>query len=269
MIPVRLTLALGALAALALVTPSPIAAASGPAVGATLASGTGGVRIVVSVTSPKRPRAVSVVARRRTLRLTSTATKGRSSTWRSALQRGSAASRLSRASGKKVTVKLRIGARTMVRRVILGAPKPSGGGTTPTGPENVVPPPPAVNLEPVRDDARFGQVLGTMSFLRTYETGTATHSESYKFCPAVLQHMYEGFAYIYRSDGPWKVIEGSINTAGDKGSGTIEFVQQQANFTAEVGKVQTISLSWAAGQATIVHPEIGTYSTFGTGQNTC
>ena len=111
----------------------------------------------------------------------------------------------------------------------------------------------------------FTDALSRMDILRTYPvvsgSNTNYHSESYKFCRATLKHSYEGIAYIYNSEGPWRVLEGSVNTDRSKGSGVIEFTQQTANFAEEVGKVQRISLSWGTvpGLTRIVHPEIGTY----------
>ena len=69
---------------------------------------------------------------------------------------------------------------------------------------------------------------------------------------------YEGIAYIYKSVGPWQVIEGNINGDSTKANGTIQSTRAQANFAEEVGKVQTIQIGWVGDQVTITHPEIGT-----------
>ena len=126
------------------------------------------------------------------------------------------------------------------------------------------PAPPPV-LEPVRNDAGFGAILARSYFLRTYKpSSTATHSEYYAFCgPRIEPHHYEGIAYIYEARGPWRVIEGFVNGDGSKGHGEIEFIQEQANFDEERGKVQRIKISWPAegrsDVALISHPEIGAY----------
>ena len=140
------------------------------------------------------------------------------------------------------------------------APSPAAPGPAP-------PPEPVNHVEPVRDDARFAEALANSYFYRTYSPGNdATHEEKYDFCPTALHHYYEGIAYIYQARGPWTVIEGSINTAGDKAKGIIEYTQQTANFDEEVGKVQRIEIAWSANPlvpqwsvARISHPEIGSY----------
>jgi len=142
------------------------------------------------------------------------------------------------------------------------APAPVGGpvpGPTP-------PPPPPPIIEPVRNDAGFADIMGRSDFLRTYKpSASATHSEYYNFCATRIEpHHYEGIAYIYEARGPWRVIEGYVNGDGSKGYGQIEFVQEQANFDEEVGKVQLIRFAWPAegrsDLAQISHPEIGVYT---------
>jgi hypothetical protein len=87
----------------------------------------------------------------------------------------------------------------------------------------------------------------------------ATHEEYYNFCNSTtLYHYFEGLSYIYRSRGPWRVLEGNISPDTTKGQGSIEFVQQEANFPEEIGKTQSpITISWDGGDtATVAHPEI-------------
>ena len=142
----------------------------------------------------------------------------------------------------------------------------AGAGPVATDPaQDAPPPPPAPAIEPVRDDAKFREALKSSYLHRQYEVpkpnhgiGFNYHDENYEFCESAMGHFYEGIAYIYKSVGPWQVIEGNINGDSTKANGTIQFTQAQANFAEEVGKVQTIQIEWVGDQVTIAHPEIGT-----------
>ena len=107
--------------------------------------------------------------------------------------------------------------------------------------------------------------------MRTYQvpkpgahSGYNTHTEEYAWCnPGTgsrMLHYYEGIAYIYKSGGPYTVLSGSAAADGSTGDGIVRYTQEQANFDEEVGKVQDISISWTGDTATVVHPEIGTYT---------
>lgn len=127
------------------------------------------------------------------------------------------------------------------------------------------PPPPPPAVDPVRDDAKFREALKSSYFHRQYSVpkpnhgaGYNYHDENWEFCQTIAGHLYEGIAYIYKSTGPWEVVEGNVNGDGTKGNGTIRFTQANANFAEEVGKVQTVQIQWAGDQAQITHPEIGT-----------
>lgn len=149
------------------------------------------------------------------------------------------------------------------------APKLDGtnGTTTPgtTGtPGTPGTPPPAI--DPVRDDAGFRAAMTGHGLYRQYEVpkpnhgiGYNTHEDIYVFCPTTAFHLYEGIAYIYRTNGPWEVVEGFVNGDRTRGHGTIRYTQATANFDEEIGKVQEIRIEWNGTGATVTHPEIGTY----------
>ena len=144
-------------------------------------------------------------------------------------------------------------------------PAPVPGPAPAPGPvPTPTPTPAAPSVDPVRDDAKFREALKSSYFHRQYAVpkpnhgaGYNYHGENYEFCESLMGHFYEGIAYIYRSRGPWTVVEGNINGDGTKGNGTIRFTQAEANHAEEVGKVQTITLQWEGDQAQISHPEIG------------
>ena len=175
--------------------------------------------------------------------------------------------------GRKARKVKRCVRRAPKRKAPVRTPVVPGQPQSPQGPQPQAQPQPqpqpqapVVHAEPVRDDVRFAEVLANSRFYRTYNPGNATHEEKYDFCPSALHHYYEGIAHIYQARGPWKVIEGNINTAGDKASGVIEYTQQSANFEQEVGKVQRIEIKWSPNPlvpqwsvAQIKHPEIGSY----------
>ena len=144
-----------------------------------------------------------------------------------------------------------------------GTPAVPQGPAAPSAPVPPPPPPPAV--DPVRDDAKFREALKSSYLHRQYQVpkpnhgiGFNYHDENYEFCQSIMGHFYEGISYIYKTAGPWEVVEGSINGDGTKATGTIRFTQAQANFAEEIGKVQTIQIQWAGDQVQIAHPEIGT-----------
>lgn len=139
-------------------------------------------------------------------------------------------------------------------------PKAQPAPNTQTTPP-AAPAPPADQLR--RDDAGFAAYLTGIRLYRVYEvrTGnnTATHEEFYNFCTAsTLYHHFESLSYIYKSRGPWRVLEGNISPDTTKGQGSIEFVQEEANFAEERGKTQSpITITWSGGDtATVSHPEI-------------
>lgn len=134
------------------------------------------------------------------------------------------------------------------------------GSDTPDQPDEPAPDPAAVFADQIRH----------MYLLRTYTvpkpgnpSGTNTHSEEYGWCNdpglgRLMAHEYEGIAYIYKSAGPYTILSGSAD--GSSGSGVIQYTQQHANFDEERGKTLNIEISWTGDTATVVHPEIGTYS---------
>lgn len=145
----------------------------------------------------------------------------------------------------------------------LPVPPPPGPVPNPGPTPTPTPPPPSV--DPVRNDAAFRAKLINVEVFRQYAVpkpdhapGYNYHDEGYQFCNDFMVHLYEGIAYIYKSRGPWQVVEGYINGDGTKGNGTIQYTQAEANFPEEVGKVQTIQISWEGTTVQVVHPEIGT-----------
>ena len=145
---------------------------------------------------------------------------------------------------------------------VVGGDTGTGGGTAGGGGGAVVEPPPII--DPVRNDAGFQAALVGKQIFRQYAVpkpnhgiGYNYHDEGYQFCSTFAVHSYEGISYIYKSAGPWSVVEGYINGDGTKGYGKITYTQQQANFAEEVGKTLTIELRWEGTKVQITHPEIG------------
>ena len=276
----RLLIGVLGLLALALLLPAAEAAAPKLKAKAEVARAGDGVRLMVTVTSSKKltartkPRAVQVTAEGVSLNLVRGKAKRKSVVWRSTVYRGEQAAAVEGLRGRRLDIRIRTRAGTVKRKATLpaqttpdstGGGGSTGGGSTGGGPQITQPsdpkPPPDV---PVRDDARFADVMGRSYFQRVYyvQNGnqTNTHDEDYKFCGARLFHHYTGIAYIYDSDGPWKVLEGSISPDGSKGFGFVEFLQENANFDEEKGKVQRIEFRWEGTKAVINHPEIGSYN---------
>ena len=255
---------------------------------ATFVTISGAPRLEVGLTSTTalnartRPRSVRVRLGKRTVRLKrvagARAAAVSAGTWRSARLRGASLRAAQRLTGKRISVLVgtRRGLRRMSTTLALPAAGGGGGGVTPPPPPPP-PPPPVIHTEPVPDIAGFTEVVSKMYLYRTYPVVTSTtnavHDESYKFCPGTLKHHFEGLAYIYDSEGPWKVLEGAVNTDRSKGNGVIEFTQQTANFAEEVGKVQQIRITWGTTpqMATVTHPEITPAHDFSVtlGQNAC
>ena len=151
-------------------------------------------------------------------------------------------------------------------RARYGPRKKKAGAVGQVGPQ-VAPEQQPPSVDPVRDDAKFRQAISGNGLYRQYQVpkpnhgiGYNTHEDIYVFCPTTMYHSYEGIAYIYKTSGPWEVVEGFVNGDATRGHGTIRYTQATANFAEEIGKVQEIRIEWNGANGTAVHPEIGTYA---------
>jgi hypothetical protein len=134
-------------------------------------------------------------------------------------------------------------------------PGGQGGSTTPSTPA----------FDP---KGKYVEILAKMYLLRTYQVpkpgqhqGYNTHREEYGWCdPGTgrrMVHYYEGISFIYRTNGPYSVLEGTASEDGKSGAGVVRYTQESANFDEERGKTLDIKISWEGDFATVQHPEIG------------